>query len=133
MSGIKGIGGVFIYSTDPAKLAAWYRDVMGIEWTYYEPYNSWFKEFMIRDRHTDHVFSISWSMLPYKGEEKKGQSFCINYRVEDLENFVAALKGKGAEVKDVESYPEGKFSSMTDPEGNRIELWEPGADFFAGR
>lgn len=130
MTGVKCIGGVFIYAEDPAKLAAWYKEVMGIDWIHYEPYNTWYKEFLIRDADNNMSASISWSVLPYKGEAKKGQGFCINYRIEDLDGFVQTLREKGVDVKDVQSYPEGKFSSMTDPEGNKIELWEPGADFF---
>jgi glyoxylase I family protein len=129
MSGIKGIGGIFIYAKDPESLAAWYRDVFGIDWIHYEPYNTRYKEFKSKEIDTDEVYSIAWSILPYKGEKREGQQFCINYRVDDLSSFVETLRSKGAEVKDVQDYPEGKFSSLMDPEGNKIELWQAAADF----
>ena len=69
-----------------------------------------------------------WSIFPadtkYFGED--GASFMINYRVKDLKGVLAALRREGVDVDPkVEDTDYGRFAWITDPEGNRIELWEP--------
>ena len=123
---ISNIGGVFIYSKNPAKLAKWYEenlcmefDNMGGDSTFcYNSYN-------YIDIESGKKASVAWAILRAKNSDViSGKSFCINYRVLDLEKTVKHLKSLGNEVKEIEVYPEGKFSWTNDIEGNLIELWE---------
>lgn len=124
MEGVTGIGGIFLKADDPGALATWYRDYLEVPvgeegWTTF------------RWRHADDPAregSTTWSIFPrtsdYFGSETA--SFMVNYRVGDLDAVLARLRAAGAEVDDrLEEYPYGRFGWATDPEGNRIELWEP--------
>ena len=120
------IGGVFIYSENPGKLAEWYQEHLGIEYTYAEAYNTSYAQFYYREDQRPEVrASTVLSVLKAKNEiVSEGKRFMINYRVYDLEKAVVSLRSKGIEVKGPEEYPEGKFAWVKDSEGNEIELWE---------
>ena len=114
-----GIGGLFIRSEDPARLARWYRETLGID-TYSEEQDGvWRQE----------AGPTVWSPFPqdttYFGRPE--QAFMVNLRVRDLDAMLAQLRAKGAEVaeetQDVDGV--GRFGWVTDPAGNRIELWQP--------
>ena len=126
MKRVTGIGGVFFKARDPAALREWYRRHLGInaeEWggTAFQ----W--------RHADNpegqgttVWSVFDPDSSYFGAG--GQAYMINYRVDDLDALIAALRQEGCQVDDkTDSSEFGKFGWVTDPEGNRIELWEPPA------
>lgn len=122
---VKQIGGAFIYSNDPKSLAEWYKKHLGIEFESQDGVNIYYKSFHYNEIPSGKKAYIVWSILenkkrPYLYEK----TFCINYRVTDLESVASYLKTLGIEVKGIEVYPEGKFAWITDPEGNSIELWE---------
>ena len=113
-----GIGGLFVRAKDPAALSAWYEKHLGINPvpTSYED-TPWVQEA------GPTIFSPmpeAATMIP------QGKSWMLNLRVADIEAFVAQLKGDGVAVElDPTAYPNGRFATLTDPEGNPIQLWEP--------
>jgi predicted enzyme related to lactoylglutathione lyase len=120
------IGGTFIYSNDPKGLAQWYKKHLGIEFeSYGDEASIYYKTFYYNEIPSGKKASLVFSILenkkrPYLYEK----TFCINYRVNDLESVASYLKTLNVEVKGIEIYPEGKFAWINDPEGNYIELWE---------
>lgn len=130
MERVTGIGGVFFRAEDPTRLGGWYRRHLGI------PVNdSGYCDFRWRDEDDPaRLGRTVWSLFPadsdYLGSGESG--FMINYRVADLDGLLAALREEGVEVEDgIEEHEYGRFAWITDPEGNRIELWEPAGE--AGR
>jgi predicted enzyme related to lactoylglutathione lyase len=123
MKRVTGIGGIFFKSSDPTSLKQWYRDHLGIDAGQYGATFTW-RDFEEPDREGQ----TAWSLFPQdtKYFEPGTAPFMINYRVDDLEGLLAALRAEGVAVDDrIESYPYGRFAWISDPEGNRIELWEP--------
>ena len=124
MKRVTGIGGVFFKAKDPEKLKAWYRTHLGIE------SESWGAVFHWRDDPRSADASTAWSVFT---EETKyfapsEKPFMINYRVADLNGLLDQLRTEGVEVDPkVDESEFGKFGWVMDPEGNRIELWEPSA------
>jgi predicted enzyme related to lactoylglutathione lyase len=118
MERVTGIGGVFFRSQDPASLAAWYEAHLGVKRTP-ESYEEepWYQEA------GPTVFAPFEADTDYFDASKQ---WMTNFRVANLDAMVAQLREAGVEV-DVadETYPNGRFAHLNDPEGNRIELWEP--------
>jgi predicted enzyme related to lactoylglutathione lyase len=120
---VTGIGGVFFRAKDRARLGAWYREHLGIE--VQEP---GFALFRWRELDTDRPGTTVWSVFPedtdYFGA--RGQGAMVNYRVRDLDGIVDQLRRSGVTI-DPKRYEDenGRFAWIVDPEGNRIELWEP--------
>jgi len=120
------IGGTFIYSNDPKELAKWYKKHLGIEFeSHGADTNIYYKTFYYNEIPSGKKAYLVFSILenkkrPYLYEK----TFCINYRVNDLETVASYLRTLNVEVKGIEIYPEGKFAWINDPEGNYIELWE---------
>lgn len=120
MEQVAGIGGVFFKARDPAALAAWYREHLGVP---------------IDDGQSYGLFNSGgagevtvWSAFPsdtsYFGGG--GASLMLNYRVRNLDAMLAQLRDAGVAVDErVEEHENGRFGWATDPEGNRFELWEP--------
>ena len=132
---VTGIGGIFFKCDDPAKMRDWYKDNLGLVTN---EYGSAF-EFRRSDEPHD-IGYLSWSPFnkdtEYFNPSKK--EFMINYRVENIEELVEDLKAAGIEICDeIETYDYGKFIHIMDPEGNKIELWEPidqvFTDFYRGK
>jgi predicted enzyme related to lactoylglutathione lyase len=128
MSEVNGIGGVFLYSNEPEKLAEWYTHHLGIEFSHNEAGTSYWMEFFYRDdnnpsRRASTVYAINMAKKPLSSERG---GCIINYRVDNLEAFIAQLKAKGVSVEPLKDDGEnGWFTWITDPEGNRIELYQP--------
>ena len=119
MSRVMGIGGVFFRAKDPKGLARWYQEHLGITMT---PDN--YEDDCWRQEAGFTVFAPFPQETPYFGARE--QAFMVNFRVRDLEGLAAQLRGAGIEVAmDPETYPNGRFARIHDPEGNPIELWEP--------
>ncbi|TLZ56710.1 MAG: VOC family protein [Methanobacteriota archaeon] len=120
---VTGIGGIFFKAKDPKALARWYRDRLGIRIEGSMAAYEWRGGRNARQKgHT--IWALFPAKTPYFG--KNGASFMINYRVKDLDAMVAALRREGAKVDPkVEDFEYGRFAWVTDPEGTRIELWEP--------
>ena len=125
MKRVTGIGGVFFKAKDPEKLREWYRTHLGIE------AESWGAVFHWRDddpRSDDGA--TAWSVFPEETKhfEPCKKAFMINYRVDDLNWLLTQLRAEGVEVDEKTDESEfGKMGWAMDPEGNRIELWEPPA------
>jgi len=125
---VTGIGGIFFKCNDPEKMKSWYGQHLGLVTN---EYGSVF-EFRKTD-HPDQKAYTVWSPFEadtsyFKPSEKE---FMVNYRVENLEELVKELKDKGVEiVDDIEEFEYGKFIHILDPEGNKIELWEPVDEVF---
>ena len=120
---ITGLGGIFFKAKDPKAMVEWYGRHLGMDIENSMVLFSWRggKEGKV-EGHT--VWSIFPGDTKYFGED--GTSFMINYRVKDLDGLLASLRRKGVAVdRKVEDTPYGRFGWITDPEGNRIELWEP--------
>lgn len=121
---VVGIGGIFFKARDPEALRAWYRDHLGLaiaEWggVAFEPTMA---------SPAGRPSTLVWSILPAESQylDPSASLFMINYRVDDLDQVLAALRAEGCEVDErVESSEYGRFGWVADPEGNRLELWEP--------
>ena len=117
MAKITGLGGVFYVVKDPAATRAWYRDVLGIDGEY-GPQLSWSEETGEKPYSLISHFKDDEYIKPGAG------SFMINLRVDDLDGFVAQLKGMGVDVLNSVDEGYGKFAWLLDPDGVKIELWE---------
>lgn len=131
MRRVVGIGGVFLQAKDPEALRAWYREHLGV------PLEEWggaaFRwgdpEGPGSDGMT--VWSVSEAGSAYFAPSTSG--FMVNYIVRDLDAVLAALRAEGCEVDDKTDESElGKFGWVMDPEGHRIELWQPPASAAEG-
>lgn len=116
MERVDGIGGYFLRAADPVALGAWYRDCLGLDadengiWTQGPGMT---------------VFATFEAETDYFGA--RSQQTMLNFRVRDLDAMLAQLRAKGANVDEETQEMEGvgRFGWVTDPEGNRIELWQP--------
>lgn len=114
MERITGIGGVFIKAEDAPALRDWYRDHLGID---VDP--TWGGA---------PVGDVIWSIFPATSAYFD-KPCMINYRVSDLDAMLAQLRAAGVAVDEkVDDNEFGRFGWATDPEGNRIELWQPATD-----
>lgn len=119
MERVTGIGGLFFRAADLEKLATWYETHLGIN-----PVPSTYEESPWAQEAGPTVFAPFAKDTTYFGDA--AQQWMINFRVNNLDAMVEQLKGAGIEVDaDPESYPNGRFARLHDPEGNPIELWEP--------
>jgi predicted enzyme related to lactoylglutathione lyase len=124
MKRVIGLGGIFFKSNDPDKLRAWYQKHLGLE---LDAYGS--VVFDCRAETSEKAAQTVWSLFPTdtKYFDPSNASFMINYRVENLDELLKLLRSEGVEVDErMEEYDYGRFGWIMDPEGNRIELWEPG-------
>jgi predicted enzyme related to lactoylglutathione lyase len=124
MARITGIGGVFFKSRDDrAALAAWYQEHLGISLESFGGAVLRWPE----DKAEDKGLTV-WHIAAKESQwfSPSDSSFMINYRVDDLEEMVAQLRAGGVEIiQGPESHENGKFAWVLDPEGNKVELWEP--------
>lgn len=126
MKRVTGIGGIFFKSKDPDKIKEWYKTHLGFD---VDPYGTKFEWKDAED--PSKKGSTIWS--PFSETSKyfapSEKDFMLNYRVENLEALVEELKKEGVTIVDkIESYDYGKFVHIMDPEGNKIELWEPAGE-----
>lgn len=124
MAKVTGIGGVFFKSkSDPAALAAWYQKHLGIP---LEDFGGAVLKWP-EDRAEDKGLTV-WHVAGNDSQwfAPSGASFMINYRVDDLGEMLAQLRKDGVEViSGPESHENGRFAWVMDPDGNKVELWEP--------
>lgn len=124
MAKVTGIGGIFFKSrSDKAALAAWYQQHLGL------PLESWGGAILRwpDDKAADGGLTV-WHVADKDSQWfSPGDSvFMINYRVDDLDGLIAKLRADGIDVVGgPESHENGKFAWIMDPEGNKLELWEP--------
>jgi len=120
---VTGLGGVFFKSNNPAALKDWYKKHLEIDSGEHGAMFHW--------RHHDDPAregNTVWSVFPDDTDYFKPgtREFMFNYRVENLKELLRVLKKEGVEVVgEIEEYPYGKFGWIMDPDGNKIELWEP--------
>ena len=124
MKRVTGIGGIFFKSADPKALSAWYRDHLGLDVT------DWGGALFPWGGEGSEPGVTVWS--PFARDTDYMQpgtaSFMINYRVDDLDALLAALREEGCNVVDrTEHSEQGRFGWVIDPEGNKVELWQPPA------
>ena len=119
MHKVTGIGGFFFRAKDPDAIARWYHENLGVDpvpTAYGDP--SWTQQA------GETVFTAMPEALDQFGSPDR--VWAINFRVDDLDGIVDQLRAAGSEVAvDSEAYPNGRFASLADPEGNPIQLWEP--------
>jgi phosphoglycerate dehydrogenase-like enzyme/predicted enzyme related to lactoylglutathione lyase len=118
---VTGIGGVFFKADNPKALKLWYKKHLGFN------VDDWGCTFWWKDK-SGIPASTQWSLFEKNTTyfEPSGKDFMMNYRVYDLEKLIEKLKDDGVTVVgNIESYSYGKFGWIVDPEGNKIELWEP--------
>ena len=124
MAKVTGIGGVFFKSTSDNKaLAAWYARHLGLE---VEPWGGAILKWPA-DKAEDKGLTV-WHVAEKDTEwfRPSGASFMINYRVDDLDELLGQLRKDGVEiVKGPEAHENGKFAWIMDPDGNKVELWQP--------
>ena len=122
---VTGIGGIFFKAKDPKALGAWYRQALGLDIAASMPYTT----FRWTEREgSGHEGATVWSLFPVttKYFSPSEAPFMINYRVRNLDAILAQLKTLGVAVdQKVVEDANGKFTWIIDPEGNKIELWQP--------
>jgi len=124
MAKITGIGGVFFKSKgDNAELAKWYQEHLGM------PAEDWGGAILRwpDDKAEDKGLTV-WHLAASDSKwfSPSDSSFMINYRVDNLDDMISQLRASGVEiVKGPESAENGKFAWVMDPDGNKVELWEP--------
>jgi len=130
MKRVTGIGGIFFKSENPSQLYDWYERHLGIQRDRHGQGASfeWLEARAADGSEPGPKALTAWSIFPhntkYFGASKSG--FMVNYRVDDLDGLLAALKAAGVEIDPHREDAEyGRFAWITDPDGNRIELWEP--------
>jgi len=121
MARVTGIGGIFFKAKDPKALGAWYRDVLGLE------VSSWGGAMLSYDA-PGHPSVAVWN--PFAADTKyfepSTREFMINFAVDDLDAFLTGLEAKGVAVHDRQQMDGmGKFAWILDPDGTKIELWQP--------
>lgn len=126
MKRVTGIGGIFFQAKDPKSLCTWYKQHLGIdvqEWG--GAAFSWSD-----DSGAPVGGTTVWSIGPDTSDHfaPSKSPFMINYRVADLHALVKVLREEGCHVLDkIDESEYGKFAWVVDPEGNKVELWEPPA------
>ena len=125
MARVTGIGGIFVKALDPEALREWYRRHLQID---VQPWGG-----AVFRAHEGGV--TVWTVFPADSDyfEPSGAPFMVNFRVGDLGAVLASLRSEGCRVFDqVEQSEYGRFGWVLDPEGNKIELWEPPPGRFPG-
>jgi predicted enzyme related to lactoylglutathione lyase len=123
MARVTGIGGVFFKSKDPKELTAWYAQRLGLrleEWG--GALLKW------PDDKADDGGLTVWTVAAQSSDwfSPSDASFMINYRVDDLDALLTELRDAGVDiVKGPEAHENGRFAWILDPDGNKLELWEP--------
>jgi predicted enzyme related to lactoylglutathione lyase len=117
---ITGVGGIFFRSKDPKALAAWYHDVLGVN------LESWGGAKLGTDAPGRPNFVV-WSPFPQSTTymAPSTREFMIDFTVDDLDAILSRLKAKGVAVFKRDSDPTGSFAWILDPDGTKIELWQP--------
>ena len=109
---VEGIGGFFFRAKDPKGLGQWYEAHLGVT------------------RETWRTEAGATAFAPFKEDTdyigQRSHQWMLNFRVRDLDRMTAQLRAAGIAVDvDPKAYPYGRFAHLADPEGNRIELWQP--------
>jgi predicted enzyme related to lactoylglutathione lyase len=126
MKRVTGIGGIFFKAKDPKALGAWYREHLGLD------VGDWGGAIFKWGGEGSEPGMTIWSTFAQDSDKMAPgtASFMLNFRVADLDALLAALRAEGCQVLDETDASSGfgKFGWIIDPEGNKVELWEPPAD-----
>ncbi|MEM8559191.1 MAG: VOC family protein [Bacteroidota bacterium] len=137
MAHINGIGGAFVFSPDPKRLADWYAEHLGIAFEGSAEAGAFYQRFVAVDpdepsRLRDSTFAIMQAKTTFpppivegEGETYGDQPFMVNLRTDDLDALVANLEAKGVALLDRQDESYGKFAWVRDPDGRRVELYQP--------
>jgi predicted enzyme related to lactoylglutathione lyase len=120
---VVGLGGIFFKTNNPNTLKNWYQKHLGLQVDAYGTTFEWRKA----DKPTQKGFT-QWSPMESKTTyfSPSENEFMVNYRVENLEALLVLLREEGVTILDeIETFEYGKFLHILDPEGRKIELWEP--------
>ncbi len=117
MAKITGLGGVFYVSPDPEAARVWYREVLGVDGPY-GPQLLW------SDDRSDQPYSLLSAFPDDEYLKPSRHGFMINFRVDDLDSFVADLRAKEVEILGTADEGYGKFAWVLDCDGLKIELWQ---------
>lgn len=118
---VTGVGGVFIKSKNPKALADWYRDVLGLK------IEAWGGAALPYDA-PGHPPVVVWSPFPASSDymAPSTREFMVNFAVDDLDALLARLASKGVNIlRRDDTDPNGKFAWILDPDGTKVELWQP--------
>ena len=124
MKKVTGIGGFFIKSNNPKEMLQWYNKHLGFVPAEHGTYSV----FEWKDKDSGKTGQTLWTLFGEKSTyfQPSNKDFMFNFRVENLEELLKQLKEEGIEiVGEMQVYDYGKFAHIMDPEGNKIELWEP--------
>jgi predicted enzyme related to lactoylglutathione lyase len=124
MKRVTGIGGIFFKAKEPEKLYRWYEKHLEMK----QECEGQGVAFRWKENDSQRDGMTVWAIFPENTEYFKNSKadHMLNYRVDDLDALLEALKVEGVEIDPHrEEYDYGRFAWITDPEGNRIELWEP--------
>lgn len=125
MRRVTGVGGIFFKAKDPQALAQWYRKHLGMN---VEDWGG--VVFRWSEDSSPGTGTTIWSPFPSDADyfAPGAASFMVNFRVADLRGLLEVLRAEGCDVQDAIQESElGKFGWVLDPEGNKVELWEPPA------
>ena len=121
-SRVTGIGGIFIRAKDPAKLRAWYKTHLGID---VQAWGGSAFRWVDGSGHPT-AGTTAWFVGDGKNFAPSTASFMVDYRVADLHALLATLRAEGCDVLEkTDESADGKFGWVMDPEGNKVELWQP--------
>jgi predicted enzyme related to lactoylglutathione lyase len=125
---VRALGGIFFKCKDPQAMNNWYSKHLGLNTGNYGSNFGWRKA----DQPEVKGYTL-WS--PFSENTKyfapSEKDFMINYRVDDLEKLIEVLKSEGVQVVgEIQEFEYGKFAHILDPEGNKVELWEPVDDKY---
>ena len=117
MQKVIGIGGFFFRAKQPAELAKWYRDVLGID--------------LVPEDYDTPPWEAAAGPVVFAPFEEKTEYFgpadnkwMLNFRVDDLDAMVKQIEASGTKVEPEGAFPNGKFAKLFDPEGNPLQLWQ---------
>ena len=122
MSRVTGIGGIFLKAKDPTMLRAWYKKHLGID------VQAWGGTAFRWVDSSGHAIAgkTAWAVGDGKNFAPSTAPFMVNYRVSDLHGLLTTLRAEGCDVLEKTEESEfGKFGWVMDPEGNKVELWQP--------
>lgn len=125
MKRVTGIGGIFFKADDPKKLYEWYAKHLGIQ---SEPNGMGAMLHWREDENPERRGMTIWALFEKQSKyfEPSSAPFMLNYRVDNLDALLEALRAEGVQIDPKrEDHDYGRFAWITDPEGNKIELWEP--------
>jgi catechol 2,3-dioxygenase-like lactoylglutathione lyase family enzyme len=118
---VTGVGGVFIKSKNPKALADWYRDVLGLD------VKPWGGAMLAYDA-PGHPPVVTWSPFAEDSDymAPSTREVMLNFAVDNMDAFIARLKAKGVPIlRRDDTDPHGSFAWILDPDGTKIELWQP--------